>query len=94
MNEGRVAHSCIVHSNQQLYAIGGQDLYSIEVLNVSNVANLQNQSWHLLNDTFPHKMRLSRAVIDGSKVVTIGGDYLDGYRGEIYAIDTLTNRMT
>eukprot|EP01084_Bolivina_argentea_P076965 139519_1 len=95
MNNQRYFHNCIVHNNHQLYAIGGVQQNSIEVLDVSNPTNIQNQQWQLLANTFPYTgMWWTSLVVDGSKVVIFGGKYSDGYRGDIHVIDTLTNTMS
>merc|ERR1712154_673645 len=72
---------CAVDSTQStLLAIGGVTdgpfLDSVEVLNVEDIANVQNSEWITLSDTLHKGLYEHRAVAHGPNILTVGG--LDG----------------
>jgi len=94
LNVARRNHACAFDSTQSaLFAIGGYDgdgyLDSVEMLNVENIANVENSEWVLLTDTLQTEgLSNLRAVSHGPNILTVGG-YDGEYVQVMNVIDTV-----
>ena len=87
MTDTRLMHGCIV-VNDVLWAIGGLGEYSVEIINITNIAD---DTWNVIGRVpgvdFISKMGVT-AVDD--VIFIVGGGPTGGSLDTVYAIDTIT----
>ena len=106
MNTERAYHACISNANQDaLYSIGGWIysadadygfivLDSVEILNVSDIQNLNSFEWIMLSNTLSTGLWKHRVIRDGRYLLTVGGeDHGSNKVSEMNIIDTVTNSI-
>eukprot|EP01084_Bolivina_argentea_P319770 554660_1 len=102
LNIARGYHSCIVHhKSEKMYVMGGYDYFangdtyqdSIEVLDVSDMSNIQHKSWMNIGNLLT-RMLGHRSVIYKDDILVFGGRSRYRYEGTINVINTLTNAVS
>eukprot|EP01083_Nonionella_stella_P071116 190837_1 len=91
LNTARRNHVCVI-VDQYVYAIGGQTSgYTIEVLDIHDMDNIQDYSWRVMDGNFlrPRSGDHSANVMYGRSILVIGG--LDAV--EVEVIDTITEQV-
>eukprot|EP01084_Bolivina_argentea_P055315 101424_1 len=97
-----LSFACNAHSNGFLYVIGGQDGSSdysdVSIINITDMANINNQTWSTLVDKLYYKRRLLRSVVYNEFIYVIGGfgpcnsgNYI--HCDTVDIIDTTTNTI-
>eukprot|EP01084_Bolivina_argentea_P083410 151006_1 len=99
----RNSFSCNVMNNM-LYIIGGticsstadscSELNSVEMINVSDINTINQQSWIILSDTLHSKKSSMRSVAYNDKIYVLGGITDSSQLSEVDLIDTNTNSIT
>eukprot|EP01084_Bolivina_argentea_P041693 76954_1 len=97
MQQARKEHACVEHKGT-LYAIGGvfgtTYLKSVEILNVSDLFNIQKYQWQLFFEPLTTPLKGHRVVIYENHIVILGGLVSSSeLNPEILAIDTMTNTI-
>eukprot|EP01083_Nonionella_stella_P249405 862451_1 len=96
LNAPRAYSTCMV-ANNKVYAIGGLDdqlnqLDSIEVLGVWNMAAISSTSWYLFGCTLQKpRMHLRAALYGTDMIYVVGGEYMFNQQSSVDIINTVTD---
>ena len=104
MQEPRGMFSCIVSSNNALYAAGGvgfdfdqEDPEWLDTIEFISTTEIYTQSWEYVQGTFNLGFSQTRMIAHGNYVYIFGGyQDLTGDKAShlVYTINTVTNRLT
>eukprot|EP01084_Bolivina_argentea_P034595 64045_1 len=90
MNIARGNHACAV-AKKIFYSIGGAfGETSMEILDMSDISNISNQRWILLNETLPRAT--GRAIVWKTDIIILA-TVRAARTHEIYAIDIVLNKV-